>query len=78
MSSKTATWIIAAGAVLMFIGLCFLPAALGEHPDADLLEIGACPFSLGALIAASIVRRGSWPTIGPSPSLTPTAKTVQD
>jgi hypothetical protein len=53
MSSKTATWIIAAGAVLMFIGLCFLPAALGEHPDADLLEIGACQFSLGALLVAA-------------------------
>jgi hypothetical protein len=53
MSSKTANWIIAAGAVLMFIGLCFLPTALGEHPDADLLEIGACQFSLGALIIAA-------------------------
>jgi hypothetical protein len=53
MSSKTANWIIAAGAVLMFIGLCFLPSALGEHPDADMLEIGACQFSLGALIVAS-------------------------
>jgi hypothetical protein len=53
MSSKTANWIIAAGAVLMFIGLCLLPAAaLGEHPDADMLEIGACQFSLGALIVA--------------------------
>ena len=52
MSSKTANWIIAAGVILMFIGLCFLPAALGEHPDADLLEFGACQFSLGALIVA--------------------------
>ena len=42
MSTKTANWIMAAGAVLMFIGLCFLPAALGEQPDADLLELGAC------------------------------------
>ncbi|HSZ02646.1 MAG TPA: hypothetical protein VK788_24335 [Terriglobales bacterium] len=53
MSSKAATWIIAAGAVLMAIGLCFLPAALGERPDADLLEVGACLFSLGALIIAA-------------------------
>jgi hypothetical protein len=52
MSSKAANWIIAAGAVLMAIGLCFLPAALGERPDADLLELGACLFSLGALIIA--------------------------
>ena len=53
MSSKTANWIIAAGAVFMVIGLCFLPAALGERPDADLLELGACLFSLGALIIAA-------------------------
>jgi hypothetical protein len=52
MSSKTANWIIAGGVLLMFIGLCFLPGALGEHPDGDMLEIGACQFSLGALIVA--------------------------
>ena len=52
MSSKTATWIIAAGAVLMFIGLCFVPAALSESAQADLLELGACQFSLGALVMA--------------------------
>jgi hypothetical protein len=53
MSSKTATWIIVAGTLLMFVGLCFLPAALSEHPDADLLEIAACQFSLGALLIAA-------------------------
>ena len=53
MSTKTANWIMAAGAVLMFIGLCFLPAALGEQPEADLLEVGACQFSLGALVVAT-------------------------
>jgi hypothetical protein len=53
MSSKTANWIIAAGVFLMFIGLCFLPGVLGEHPDADMLEIGACQFSLGALVVAT-------------------------
>lgn len=52
MSSKTATWIIAAGAFLMFVGLCFMPGAFGEHPDAAMLEFGACQFSLGALIIA--------------------------
>ncbi len=53
MSSKTANWIIAAGVLLMFIGLCFLPVALGQRPDADMLEIGACEFSLGALVMAT-------------------------
>jgi hypothetical protein len=52
MSSKTAAWIIAAGALMMFIGLCLLPGALGGHPDADMLELGACQFSLGALVVA--------------------------
>src|SRR5262249_29180046 len=49
---KTANWIIAGGVLLMFVGLCFLPGAVGEHPDADMLELGACQFSLGALIVA--------------------------
>ena len=53
MSSKTANWIIAAGTLLMFVGLCFLPSALGANPDADMLEIGACQFSLGALVVAT-------------------------
>jgi hypothetical protein len=53
MSSKTATWIIAAGVLIMFIGLCFLPGALGAHPDADMLEMGACLFSLGAFVVAA-------------------------
>ena len=53
MSSKTATWIIAAGALMMFIGLCFLPGVFGSHPDPDMLEFGACQFSLGALVVAA-------------------------
>src|SRR5579872_2395915 len=53
MSSKTATWIIAAGALMMFVGLCFLPGAFGEHPEADMLEIGAAQFSMGALVVAA-------------------------
>jgi hypothetical protein len=53
MSSKTATWIIAAGALMMFIGLCFLPGALGGHGDADMLEIGASQFSLGSLLVSA-------------------------
>ena len=52
MSTKTASWIIGAGVLMMFIGLCFLPGAFGPHPGQDMLEIGACQFSLGALIVA--------------------------
>ena len=53
MSPKTANWIIAAGALLMLVGLLMLPAALGEHPDADMRNLGACQFSLGALVMAT-------------------------
>jgi hypothetical protein len=52
MSSKTGTWIIAAGALMMFVGLCFLPGAFGEHPDPAMLEFGAGQFCLGALVMA--------------------------
>ena len=52
MSSKTANWIIAAGVLLMFVGLCFFSALLSDHPEADMLEFGACQFSLGALVMA--------------------------
>jgi hypothetical protein len=53
MSSKTGTWIIAAGVVLMFVGLCFFSALLSDHPEPDMLEFGACQFSLGALVIAA-------------------------
>jgi hypothetical protein len=53
MSSKTANWIIGAGVVLMFVGLCFFSALLSDHPEPDMLEFGACQFSLGALVIAA-------------------------
>jgi hypothetical protein len=53
MSPKTATWIIAAGALLMFIGLCMLPAAFGAHPDTDMRNLATCQFSLGSLVMAT-------------------------
>lgn len=53
MSSKTANWIIGAGVVLMFVGLCFFSALLSDHPEPDMLEFGACQFSLGTLVIAA-------------------------
>jgi hypothetical protein len=44
---------MAAGALAMFVGLCFLPAILGEHSDPELLAGAACAFSVGALILAA-------------------------
>jgi hypothetical protein len=43
---------IAAGAVVLVMGLLTLPAALGEHVDTSLLTLGACGVSLGSMIAA--------------------------
>ena len=53
MSSKTANWIILAGSAMMFIALCFVPAALGKDAEPDLIEVAACQFSLGALVIAA-------------------------
>jgi hypothetical protein len=52
MSSRFSSGFVIAGCIFMFLGLCFLPAALNNHNDASLLEMGACVFSLGALITA--------------------------
>jgi hypothetical protein len=49
MTSKAGGWMIAAGVVVAFLGLCFLPAALGDRSDSGLLAAGASLFSLGTL-----------------------------
>jgi len=53
MSSRTGNWMIGMGAVVLFMGVILLPAALGEHPDTSLIAMGACGVSLGSMIAAS-------------------------
>ena len=53
MTSRAGTWMIAAGALAGFCGICVLPAAFGEHRDVNLLGLGVCFLSLGALSAAS-------------------------
>jgi hypothetical protein len=53
MSSQTGNWLIGLGVLGACIGIIMLPAALGEHPDTNLLILGACGVSLGSLIAAT-------------------------
>jgi hypothetical protein len=53
MSSGIGNWLIGVGALGACIGLIMLPAALGEHPDTNLLILGACCVSLGSLTAAA-------------------------
>ena len=58
MQSKTSNWMIAIGAVIVFLGICVLPAGLGENGDKELLGTAAAIFSLGILsIAAGIYLR---------------------
>jgi len=52
MPSRLSNWLIAPGAVAAFVGICFLPAALGEHTDSNLLGLGAAIFGMGALLMA--------------------------
>jgi hypothetical protein len=52
MSSKTATWLIALGALIVLCGLCLLPAAFGEHGDRNMLGMGSSLFGLGAITVA--------------------------
>jgi hypothetical protein len=53
MSSRSGSWMVAAGAVLLFVGLCTLAAAFGKTADPDQLVAGAGFFSVGALTVAA-------------------------
>jgi len=53
MSSRTGKWMIAAGALMILAGLCFIPAAFGDHPEADVWGMGIGLFSLGAMTVAA-------------------------
>jgi hypothetical protein len=53
MSSRSGNWMVAAGALFLFLGLCVLAAALGKNADPDQLIAGAGSFSVGALTVAA-------------------------
>lgn len=52
MATKTATWLIAIGSCLAFLGLCALPAAFGPNPDETLLSGGMTILSMGMMLVA--------------------------
>ena len=52
MASRAGNWMIAVGVIGALLGICLLPAAMGEHPDATLLALGACALSLGSITAS--------------------------
>jgi hypothetical protein len=53
MSSRTGTWMIVLGGLVGFVGLCLMPAGLGDHGDRSLLGLGAALFGTGALAGAA-------------------------
>ena len=53
MSSKAAVWIIAAGVVVMLLGLTCVPGGVGANGDPTTLAAGASLFSFGALLTAA-------------------------
>ena len=52
MATKSSTWMMAVGAFIAFIGLCFLPAAFGPDSDRTMLGAGAVVISTGMLLIA--------------------------
>jgi hypothetical protein len=52
MGTKTGNWLMAFGALIVFAGLCFLPAALGSDGDRTMLAGGFVVASAGLLSIA--------------------------
>lgn len=53
MAAKTGTWLIVIGTLIVFVGLCFIPAAFGPSPEKPYLGAGLAIFASGALLAAA-------------------------
>ncbi|MBI3474554.1 MAG: hypothetical protein HY010_02390 [Acidobacteria bacterium] len=53
MATKTGNWMMAVGALIVFMGLCFLPAAFGPDADRTMLGAGFVVVSMGLLTISS-------------------------
>jgi hypothetical protein len=53
MAAKIGTWLIVIGALVVFVGLCFIPAAFGPSPENSYLGAGLAIFATGALLVAA-------------------------
>jgi hypothetical protein len=76
MATKFSTWMMAVGALIAFIGLCFLPAAIGPDSDRTMLGAGAVVIATGMLLIASgfYVKARTLGTVTAAPSAPPSAK----
>jgi len=50
MTTKFGSWLMAGGALLCFVGLCFLPAAFGADPERAMLGGGMVVIAMGVLL----------------------------
>ena len=53
MATKTGNWMMALGALVVFAGLCFLPAAFGRDADRTMLGAGFVVMSTGLLLISA-------------------------
>ena len=53
MSSRTANWMIAVGALGTMAGLALAASWMGAQAEVSLLALGACALSIGSLTAAA-------------------------
>lgn len=53
MATKIGTWLMAVGALIIFVGLCFLPAAFGSSGDKTMLGAGSVIVATGILLIAA-------------------------
>jgi hypothetical protein len=53
MATKSSTWMMAVGALIAFMGLCFLPAAFGPDSDRTMLGAGAVIIATGMLLISA-------------------------
>ena len=78
MGQKLSSFALICGSSLMLLGLCFVPAALGENKDEAILGAGICAFAFGALITASgLYLKAKVTTAGPAGALNAPPKPVR-
>ena len=53
MNMKTGSWLMVAGGLIVFAGLCFLPAAFGRDGDRTVLAAGTVVIAMGLLFLAA-------------------------
>lgn len=53
MATKFGNWLMAAGALIIFVGLCFLPAAFGPGADKTMLGGGSVVIATGMMLIAA-------------------------